>query len=431
MSLRDYIYKKNQQTEVEDIYSVVDADIALSAQVYKHRCSSTQKLMWFHNVDGTTCSVVSNLFSTTAEIEKLLSCDGCLLSQRISALPANIHTWDDLCAYIRAEYAVLPIQSRDVDPTYNSLKSLYKLPQVRYWAGDSRAYFSLATTFSRAWEAEEINAGIYRLSVVGPRTLIVNWRPGSRAHTAWQGYATRLEKMPVTIALGVDPRLTFASLFPLPASGSELSFWGFMRAQRQQVCMNDAGLPIPSGAEVLLQGYVEPLQLRHEGSYANHTGYYTDSIPCPVIQIQEMQMRPDAIVPITVVGPPPTESSVLGSHVWKLLAVLLRRECPFILELVCPQETSHLPVLIIQVSTPKNTQEWELWREVILNHPILSRSHTLILIEESTAIANFSHLYWHCMNQGISCFSSPRPDLRVVDGVGWLFNGRRKVVIPF
>ncbi|MDY0212323.1 MAG: UbiD family decarboxylase [Desulfuromonadaceae bacterium] len=427
MPLREHIHQLSKLGDVAHIRHEVDADIDLSTQAYRRMCARATELTWFHHVKDTTCSVIANLFATTEKIEQLLSNAGLSLAQRLNALPLHILTWTDFSAYVRAEYAEVAAH-HDVDTTvYAELGSLYELPMVRYWEGDSHPYFSLATLFSQARGAVETNAGIYRLATVGPRTLTVNWRAGSRAYTVWQDYASQAERMPVTIALGVDPALTFASMFPLPESGSELSFWGFIRAQPQQVDTNSYGLPLPQGAEVLLQGYVEPSQLLHEGSYANHTGFYTQSDLCPVIHIEKIHMHYDAIVPVTVVGPPPTESALLGAQVWSLLTVLLRRECPFILAVVCPQETSHLPVVIVQVSTPNTEQIWGLWRNTILNHSILGRTHTLILVDEATDCADFRHIYWHCMNQEVACYSVPRPSLRVIDGVCWRFNGRKKV----
>lgn len=431
MQLREYIQRQSRQDGVEHIHAVVDADIDLGTRAYQRLRSNASTLTWFHHVSGTACSVVANMFATTARIEQLLYCAGQTLTQRLNALPAHVCTWDDFCAYIRTDFAAIARPPSADSTIYTALDSLYELPQIRYWEGDSRPYFSLATLFSRARGDAEINAGIYRLSVVGPRTLTVNWRAGSRAHAVWQDYATRAEKMPVSIALGVDPALTFASLFPLPASGSELSFWGFIRARPQLVGRNGAELPLPQGAEVLLQGYVEPAELLPEGSYANHTGFYTNSVLCPIIQLEHIHMRPDAIVPVTVVGPPPTESALLGAQVWKLLAILLRREFPFILALGCPPETSHLPVLIVQVSVPQSEPEWERWRNTILQHPLLGRCHTLILVDETTDCADFSHIYWHCMNQELSCYSIVRHGLRLLDGVSWRFSGKKKVVVPF
>lgn len=431
MPLRTYICQQNQLGDVEHVHAAVAADIDLSMRIFQRMRSHKPALLWFHRVSGTSCSVVANLFATSARIEHLLCSSDRTLTQRLSALPPHVRTWEDFCTHIRTDYAVLTTPPGARAYSSVALNSLHELPQVRYWEGDSHPYFSLATLFSRAWGTTEINAGIYRLCVVGPHTLTVNWRAGSRAHAAWQGYAARAERMPVTIALGVDPTLTFASLFPLPASGSELSFWNFIRAGRQQINVNAAGLPLPPGAEVVLQGYVDPTQLQHEGSYANHTGFYTRSVPCPIIQVEQICMRSNAIIPVTLVGPPPTESALLGTQVWQLLAVLLQRECPFILTLTSPPETSHLPVLIIQVSAPATALIWERWRNIVLDHPILGRAHTLILVDTTTDTANFRHMYWHCMNQELECYTNPRPGLRLVDGVSWRFKGKKKVKLPF
>jgi 4-hydroxy-3-polyprenylbenzoate decarboxylase len=430
MSLREYISQHRSLSEVDDICDVVDPDTQLGAQVRARMHNPPPPIMYFRNIEGTSFSVVANLFATTERLNRLLTqCDKSL-SLRLEELPSSVVTWSDFCDYIRLKYACSQVFDSEESVILSEIDSLYDLPQVRCWAGDTRAYFPLPTVFTRAIDSREINAGIYRLSPINSRAMTLNWRRGSNAYKMWRNYANQGKKMPLTVAMGVDPALTFASMFPLPGVGTELALWGFIRGCAQRLRYNREGLPFPLDAEIVMEGYVDPYQLHEEGGYANHTGFYTESVPCPVMHIDNIRAREGAIMPITLVGPPPTENALLGTTIWQHLFVYIRREIPFLLHLSCPAETAYLPLVVLQVKSPKSASEWNDSRRIILQHPILRRVHTLVLVDENTDISTFKLIYWHCMNLGLESYFVADSGMRVVDGVLWQYQGKRKV-LPF
>lgn len=429
MSLREFIHQCRLSSEVVDIHTPVDADAFLSALLCAHKQeNSSVPIMLFHKIEGSSFSLVANLFGTNKRIDSVLSHANVPLVKRMQEMPSRIESWKNFCAYIRQEFTCAQVTASERRFEFMELNSLYALPQLRCWAGDSRPYFSLPTVFTRAYATGDINAGVYRLSPISPRSLTLNWRPGSRAYARWRAYADRDERMPISVALGVDPALTFASLFPLPDIGNELAFWGFVRNRAQSMELNAAGLPAPLCAEIILEGYVDSVKLHPEGSFANHTGYYTDSALCPVMQVDSIRVREAAIMPVTVVGPPPTENAMLGATVWKLLFVFIQRELPCLLHLVCPAETSYLPVLLLQVQAPRSFKEWGVIKHTIQQHSLLSRAHTLILLDQTADISDPKLVYWYCMNLHNHSFHVLKSGMRVVDGVAWRYQGKRRVL---
>lgn len=428
MSLREFIYQHSRLSEVEDIHTMSGSDTSLSAHIHAQRRARASSIMRFHCSDWGSFSVVANLFATEERLNRVLEYAGESLANRLESLPSNIGCWSDFCAYVRHDYGDIAVSENETNYALTELDSLYALPQIRYWPSDSRTYFSLPTVFTRAFDSGEVNAGIYRLSPLDFKTMTVNWRTGSRVYNQWRLYAKSGLKMPVTVAMGVDPALTFAAMFPLPDVGAELPFWGFIRGSGQKILFNSDGLPTPVDAEVVIEGYVDPEQLIEEGSFANHTGFYTESVPCPVIHVSSIRACRDAIMPITVVGPPPTENGFLGSNVWQLLFVYIRRELPYLLNLICPEETSYLPVLILQVEAPETISEWYKRKSTIVQHSILKGVHTLILVDETSDISSSKLIYWHCMNLEKDSYVISNSGMRIVDGILWRYQGKRKVI---
>jgi 4-hydroxy-3-polyprenylbenzoate decarboxylase len=430
MSFRTFLQQHRDLAEVEDIHAEVDLELELSARVYARiQKSASPPLMWFHSLKDNPYAVVANLFGSRIRTERILSCAGTDLHRRLELVPASVQSWQQFCEYLQHDYS--PGESCDPENPASLVETpdLRALPWVRYWEGDSGAYFSLPVVFTRIYSSEEINAGIYRLCPIDARTLTLNWRPGSGAYTRWRQYADRGKRMPVSIILGVDPRLIFAALFPLPSQGAELALWNFICGTQQNFALNREGLPVPYSSEIVLEGYVDPDRLHPEGSFANHSGFYTASVPCPVMYIERIRARPDAIMPITVVGPPRTENGLLGAYVWELLFVFLQREFPFLCKLISPPETANLPLVVLQIEAPASPGEWEDMKKMLVSHPVLARVHTLILVDEGVNTSDSMLIFWHCMNQESQDFSVLHGGMRVVDGVRWRYSTRRRVVI--
>lgn len=368
-----------------------------------------------------------NLFATRNRLTRLLTSPEGSLTHRLYQLPSDIQNWSEFCSWVQVHYPCETLHDSGPNPRLIERDSLFDLPQIRYWSGDSSAYYSLPVVFTRTRDYARINAGVYRLVPIDSRILTINWRPGSNAYTLWRTYADKGERMPVTVALGVDPALIFAALFPLPEDGSELAFWGFIGGLGRKVILNNDGLPEGIEAEIVLEGYVDPETMHPEGHFANHTGYYTESVACPVMHVTSIRSRQAPILPIAVVGPPPTENALVGSMVWELLSIIIKRELPCLLNLVCPSETAFLPVIVMQIKSPTDASSWEELKLEILGHSILKRAHTLILVDETTDITRSNLIYWHCMNLELNDYSALPNGMRVVDGVRWRYTGKHRV----
>jgi 4-hydroxy-3-polyprenylbenzoate decarboxylase len=430
MSFRTFLQQHRYLFEVEDILAEVDPQLELSARVYAcMQRSASPPLMWFHSLKDNPYAVVANLFGSRMRTERILRYGGADLHRRLEQVPASVQSWQQFCEYLQCDYSPGEFLDPEKSVSLTELPDLRALPWIRYWKGDSGAYFSLPVVFTRIYSSEEINAGVYRLCPIGVRSLTLNWRPGSGAYTRWRQYADRGERMRVSIVLGVDPRLIFAALFPLPSQGAELALWNFICGSQQNFTLNSEGLPLPYSSEILLEGYVDPDRLHPEGSFANHSGFYTASVPCPVMYIERIRARPDAIMPITVVGPPRTENGLIGAYVWELLSVFLQREFPFLCKLISPPETANLPLVILQIEAPASPAEWGDMKKVLVSHPVLARVHTLILVDEDTDTSDPGLIFWHCMNQESRDFSVLHGGMRVVDGVRWRYGPRRRVVV--
>ncbi len=156
--------------------------------------------------------------------------------------------------------------------------------------------------------------------------------------------------MPVAIVLGGDPATLFSAMFPLPGDLDEMTFAGFLRgAPLATAPCRTVPLRVPAGAEVVIEGYVEPGDTVTEGPFGNHTGFYSPAAPAALMRVTAISHRPDAVIPATVVGPPPMEDCWMAQAWERLLLAFLQRLLPsikdihFPLRMGFPSKRHHFP----------------------------------------------------------------------------------------
>ena len=139
----------------------------------------------------------------------------------------------------------------------------------------------------------------------------------------------RGERMEVAVAIGTDPATTFSAIVPAPPEVEEYIIAGFLRqAPVELVQCETVDLQVPAHAEIVLEGYVELGELRSEGPFGDHTGFYTLPDDYPVFHITCITHRKDPIYAATIVGKPPMEDAWMGLAVERIFLPLIRLSAP-------------------------------------------------------------------------------------------------------
>jgi 4-hydroxy-3-polyprenylbenzoate decarboxylase len=159
--------------------------------------------------------------------------------------------------------------------------------------------------------------------------------------------------MPVAIVLGGDPAILFSAMFPLPGDLDEMTFAGFLRdAPFVTVPCRTVPLQVPRDAEVIIEGFVAPGDTVIEGPFGNHTGFYAPAAPAARMRVTAIRHRPDAVIPATVVGPPPMEDCWMAQAWERLLVGFLRNMLPSIADIHYPFEWVFHQSAVISLENP-------------------------------------------------------------------------------
>jgi 4-hydroxy-3-polyprenylbenzoate decarboxylase len=155
--------------------------------------------------------------------------------------------------------------------------------------------------------------------------------------SASQGRATN--KLEVAIVLGADPAVTYSATAPLPPDIDELLFAGFLRQSPVKlVKCQTIDLEVPANAEIVIEGYVDQNELRTEGPFGDHTGFYSLAGTFPVLHVTAVTHRREPIYQTTIVGKPPQEDCYLGKATERIFLPLLQMLVPEIVDMCLPWE---------------------------------------------------------------------------------------------
>src|SRR3954470_22257379 len=211
---------------------------------------------------------------------------------------------------------------------------LGRLPVQTAWPGDAGPFITLPAVITHDPRNGRRNVGMYRLQVLGPRSTAMHWQLHQDRRA---DYLLSDRKMEVAVALGCDPVTTYSASAPLPKHIDELMVAGFLRGEPVELVQcRTVDLQVPAHAEIVLEGYCERGELRTEGPFGDHTGYYTPAEDFPVFHLTTMTMRRDAIYPSIVVGPPPKEDVWLGKATERIFLPAIRATVPEIVDYDLP-----------------------------------------------------------------------------------------------
>ncbi len=210
--------------------------------------------------------------------------------------------------------------------------TISQLPQLVSWPTDGGAFITLPQVYTEdagqpGWRHS--NLGMYRVQLSGNE-----YEPNRQIGLHYQihrgigvHHAAALKKgvpFRVNIFVGGPPVLTLAAVMPLPEGMPELAFAGALGGRRVRlVDRHDGSLPLAADADFCITGVVEPDKLLPEGPFGDHLGYYSLKHPFPVLRVEKIYHRNDAILPFTVVGRPPQEDTSFGQIIHEITGPII------------------------------------------------------------------------------------------------------------
>ncbi|MEO5333039.1 MAG: UbiD family decarboxylase [Magnetococcus sp. YQC-5] len=226
---------------------------------------------------------------------------------------------------------------------------LTRLPVQTCWPKDAGPLLSWGVVITRGPNGGPVNLGVYRMQLLDRHRLIMRWLAHRGGAQHLREYAGR--PMPVAVIVGCDPGTLLAAVTPVPETLSEYAFAGLLRENRVQVAPEQGPYPpVPAHAEIVLEGMVDPADVADEGPFGDHTGYYNEIEPFPVMTVQRMSMRRHPIYLSTFTGRPPDEPAILALALNRVFTPLLIKQFPEIVAFHLPMEACSYRVAVVALA---------------------------------------------------------------------------------
>jgi 4-hydroxy-3-polyprenylbenzoate decarboxylase len=157
-------------------------------------------------------------------------------------------------------------------------------------------------------------------------------------------------RLEVAVAIGTDPATTFAAIVPAPPEVEEYLIAGFLRGKPVEIVQCETvDLQVPAHSEIVLEGYVELGELRSEGPFGDHTGFYTLTDDYPVFHLTCVTHRKEPIYAATIVGKPPMEDAWMGKAVERIFLPAMRMQIPELVDIHLPVEAVFHNLMLVSI----------------------------------------------------------------------------------
>ncbi len=234
-----------------------------------------------------------------------------------------------------AALRMLPRRVRRGAVLRNTLR-LSELPQLKSWPMDGGAFITLPQVYTEHPAEPSLarsNLGMYRVQISGgeyapDREIGLHYQIHRGIGVHHQAALERGEPLRVSIFVGGTPAMSVAAVMPLPEGMSELTFAGALAGHRIPMVGRPGGTSIYADADFCIVGSIDPRRRLPEGPFGDHLGYYSLAHDYPVLQVEQVYHRPDAIWPFTVVGRPPQEDTTFGELIHELTGPVIPTVIP-------------------------------------------------------------------------------------------------------
>ena len=216
---------------------------------------------------------------------------------------------------------------------------LFKFPILKCWPLDGGRFITLPVVFTKSLKSGKRNVGMYRMQVYDKKTTGMHWHIHKDGASHYDEYKKAGKRMEVAVVIGTDPVVTYSATAPLPYGIDELLFAGMIRKRGVELIKcKTIDMEVPATAEIVLEGYVESDELKEEGPFGDHTGYYSLKGDYPVFHITAITHRNNPIYFTTIVGKPPMEDCYMGKTTERIFLPMLKSLNPEIVDIDLPWE---------------------------------------------------------------------------------------------
>ena len=354
-SLRDCVNDLERHGHLRRIKIEVDPNLEM-AEIHRRVYDDGGSALLFERVKGSPFQAVSNIYGTRERTDFVFRHEMERV-QRVIELKADPTRFlKSPTRYLGAPFTALnalPIKSWGRTAVEYGQTTLDKLPQVVSWPMDGGAFVTLPQVFTEDPDKPGPmggNIGMYRIQLSG-NEYITNQEVGLhyQIHRGIGVHHAKYNRLDApfrcSIFVGGPPSHAFSAIMPLPEGLSEMTFAGMLNGRRFRYARREGHI-LSGDADFVITGIIRKNEKKPEGPFGDHLGYYSLTHDFPVMDVERVYHRRDALWHFTVVGRPPAEDSQFGYLIHKLVEKLTAGEFPGLVDVHAVDAAGVHPLLL-------------------------------------------------------------------------------------
>jgi UbiD family decarboxylase len=343
--LHSFMDRLRQEGDLVEIDAPCDPYLEIP-EIHRRVIAAGGPALLFKRPRGADFPVVTNLFGTRKRVDLAFGPRPLDFVRRAASLPHELlppslgKLWDQRDFFWQALSVGMKRQGSGPITEVVEEPRLNRLPMLHCWKEDGGHFVTLPLVYTEHPETGGHNLGMYRVQRYDDATTGIHWQIGKGGGFHHKVAEEKGEALPITIYAGGPPALILSAIAPLPENVPELVLASMLLGERLPLCDNPAGPhPLVANAEFAIVGKVPPKIRRPEGPFGDHYGYYSLQHDYPVVQVDRLCRRKDAVWPATVVGKPRQEDFWIGEYLQELLSPLFPVVMPGVRDLWSYGET--------------------------------------------------------------------------------------------
>ncbi len=291
--------------------------------------------------------------------------------------------------------------------------SLFDFPILKCWPDDGGRYITLPMVFSKNPLTGKRNCGCYRIQIYDERTTGMHWQTHKQGAEHYrrlraEGKASRME---AAVAIGADPATMYSAILPLPPDLDEMMISGFLRSKPvEMVKCETVDIEVPAQSEIVLEGYLDLGEMRTEGPFGDHTGFYSLADEYPVFHVTCVTHRKNPIYATTIVGPPPMEDFYMGKAIERIFLPLMRLNLPEVRDIHMPAEGIFHNLILVSIRKSYPGQARKVMHGIWGAGQAMF-SKCIVVVDEDVNVQDASEVAWKALNN-----IDPQRDIEFVLG---------------
>lgn len=345
-SLGEFIEALDSADELKRVKARVNTELEIAEIMRRLMYSGNGPAVLFENVEGSSMPVLGNAFGSMKRLEIGLEMqDFVEIGRRIVDLtrmkmPTGMLDKLKMLPKLAelGDYGPKYVDSGPVAEVIETEKaSLDSLPVLKSFAGDAGRFITFGLTVTKHPETGIRNLGVYRIQMIDGKHAIMHWQTHKRGAQHYKMLKEQNKKIEVAIVIGADPATVFSAVAPVPEGMDKFLFSGITRKRGVKLIKcRTVDLEVPVGAEIVLEGTVDPNDVRMEGPFGDHTGYYTPAEPFPTFTLTGIMRRSNPVYLTTVVGKPILEDAFIGKVIERSFLPLIQMFHPEVVDYAMP-----------------------------------------------------------------------------------------------